>query len=83
MQFRRLMVAALGSVFLLSVGVPAFAQRDDHGHYVGHPDFHGHDRDWHRGYAPPPVVVAPPAYGYYTPPPVAVGPAISFGVTIR
>ena len=82
MRLRSLIYAALGGAFILSAGVPAYAQPRDF-HHGGHPEQH---RDWHhdyRGYAPPPVVVAPPAYGYYAPPPVAYGtPSISIGINI-
>lgn len=81
MKFRSLIFAALGGAFILSAAVPAaYADRDDH---RGHFDRRDDHRDWHRGYAAPPVVVAP-AYGYYAPPPVAYGPApgLSIGINI-
>jgi len=82
MRPRSLLFAALGGAFILSAGVPAYAQHDDHHRDVRaapHRDWHHDDRD----YGPPPVVVAPPAYGYYAPPPVAYGtPGISIGINI-
>ncbi len=83
MRPRSLLFAALGGAFILSAGIPAYAQHDDWHHRGPPPAAH---RDWHhddRGYAPPPVVIAPPAYGYYAPPPVAYGtPGISIGINI-
>ena len=82
MRLRSLVYAALGTAFMLSAAVPAFADRDDHGRRDVHAD--RDRRDWHGGgYQAPPVVVAPPAYGYYAPPPVVYGaPGVSIGINI-
>lgn len=82
MRIRSLLYAALGGAFILAAGAPAYAQHDDHHGHFDRRDYH--HPDWHRGYAPPPVVVSPPAYGYYAPPPVAYGPApgITLGINI-
>lgn len=87
MRIRSLMFAALSGAMLLTAAAPAFADRDDHrdGHVEHHERYAPREhRDWDRGYYAPPVVVSPPAYGYYNPPPVAYGPApsITFGITI-
>ncbi len=59
--------AVVGAMVLFGPTLPVLAAAyDDHDR--GRRDEH-HD-DWHRGYAPPPVVVAPQVYGHYAPPPV-------------
>lgn len=78
MRLRSLIFAALGGAFMLSAVVPAAHAEDRRGHHDYRRDHH----DWHRGYAAPPVVVAPPAYGYYAPPVYAPGPGISIGINI-
>jgi len=98
LALRSLVYAALGSAMILSAAVPAYAQHEDRRNEQAHRDFRAdnryraegehHDRDrrrgdWDRSYAAPPVVVAPPQYGYYAPPPVAYSaPGFSIGINI-
>ena len=80
MRVRSLTLAALGVTVLLGSTLPALADRhDDRDHR--HDEHHD---DWHRGYVPPPVYVAPPAYSYYAPPPVYNygPPGVSIGINI-
>jgi len=91
MRLRSFTLAAIGAMTLLGSTLPAFAddwRRDRH-------EWREHEWREHHGYRPgyyaPPVVVAPPAYGYYAPPPAYYGynpgyaysPGVSLGVTIR
>ena len=82
MRLRVLVITAVAAGFALSAAAPAFADRDDRGRRDWHADPAHHD--WRGpGYAAPPVVVAPPSYGYYAPPPVAYGPpGISIGINL-
>ena len=82
MRLRPLVFTAIAAAFTLSAAAPAFAQHDDRGRRDWHADRDHHD--WRGpGYAAPPVVVAPPSYGYYAPPPVAFGePGISIGINL-
>jgi hypothetical protein len=82
MRLRALVFTAIAAGFVLSAAAPAFADRDDRGRRDVHADRNHHD--WHGpGYAAPPVVVAPPSYGYYAPPPVVYGPpGISIGINL-
>jgi hypothetical protein len=78
MQFRKTLLLAGIIGFGLAGAHAAHAdwQRDNGGYggYDRHDDGHWrHDRDWNRGYyPPPPVYYAPPAY--YPPPPVYYAP---------
>jgi hypothetical protein len=74
-----LTLAALGAIILLGATLPAFAARPDEHH-----ERRDDHRDWHRGYAAPPVFVAPPTSGYYAPPPVYNygPPGVSIGINI-
>ncbi len=80
MQARSFTLAALAATVVIGLTLPAFASHHDD-HDRGRRDEH---RDWHGGYAPPPVFVAPPAYGYYAPPPVYSNgpPGVSIGINI-
>jgi hypothetical protein len=84
MRLRSLVFAALGAGFMLSTAAPAFADRDDQRHHDEREHASRDHHDWDRGYAAPPVVVAPPVYGsYYAPPPVYYGPpGVSIGISI-
>ncbi len=79
MRLRSLVFTAIAAGFTLSAAAPAFADPAR-----GCRDWHAdrNHRDWQGGghYAPP-VVVAPPAYGYYAPPPMAYGaPGVRIGI---
>ena len=92
MKTRSLVMAALGSVFILGAAAPAFADRDgwERGEWREH-----HHHGWHPGYyprpayyppapvyyPPPPVYYAPPAY--YAPPVYYAPPIVSFGFSLR
>ena len=90
MRLRSFTLAALGAMALAGSTLPAFAddwRRDRHEwreHEWREHEWREHN-GWRRGYYAPPVVVAPPAYGYYAPPPAYYGysPGVNFGVTIR
>ena len=91
MKTRSLVMAALGSVFILGAAAPAFADRDD----WERGEWREHRHGWHPGYyprpayyppapvyyPPPPVYYAPPAY--YAPPVYYAPPIVSFGFSLR
>ncbi len=67
-------IAALGVLFVVATGAPAWADEDDYnGGWRRHEwrDYNWREHEWRerarQAYAPPPVVYAPP--GYYAPPP--------------
>jgi hypothetical protein len=91
MRVRRIILAALGAMFVMGAAVPAFADEDgwrrhewrEHAwrrHMWREHEWREHEwREHHRWYAPPPY------YGsYYAPPPVYYSsPGLGFGLTIR
>jgi hypothetical protein len=84
MRVRSVILAALGATVLLGSTLPAFAQEWRERRDWREREWREH-HEWRPGYYAPPVVVAPPAYGYYAPPPnyYAPPPGVSFGVNIR
>lgn len=83
MKSRCLVLAALGSVFVLGAAAPAFADYDDWRRHERR-DHEWREHEWRERrehwrptyYAPPPVYYAPQPY-YYAP------PVIGFGINIR
>jgi hypothetical protein len=87
MRIRSFTLAALGAMALLGSTLPAFAQDWRRDRAWREQEWREHHY-YRPGYYTPPVVVAPPAYGYYAPPPAyypgyAYHPGVSLGVTIR
>jgi hypothetical protein len=93
MQTRSLVLAALGSVFIIGATTQAFADEDGWRRHEWRE--HREYNDWHERhggrpgyyppayYAPPPVYYPPPPV-YYAPPPVYYGPpGISFGFRLH
>ena len=90
MQTRSLVLAALGSVFIVGATAPAFAEWDGWGHHERQEHHERHERHgWRPSYYPPAYYAPPPVYYarppvYYAPPPVYYAPpGISFGINIR
>ena len=81
MWCRSFMLGALCASFALASVTPAFADDDGRHNEIQHlrrqewRDREWRDHEWHvpPAYYAPPLVVAPPVYGYFGPPPVYHG----------